>query len=658
MSRRTSLLLGLAAMVLVAVIVASLPAKAPADDGRDKLPPGAIARIGDVRLAHTNPVECLALAPDGKLLATISHGTLCVWDLATGREMRRLDAAEGNLPRMLHLLAWSPDGKSLALSGQSTGVHLLDAETLKERLTLGADGEKALFSPVFAFAPNGQAIVWWCNDGRIRLYDFVAKKEIHNWLSGRGEVLRFAFAPDGKKLAFVNGQVTTVIDVTTGREIAHYKDEHGFYALTFAPDGKTLAVARSDGVYFWDLTAAKDTLADGPRHTGLVQAIHFAADGKTLCSSSYDGVVKEWDVAAGQEKRSFRLLPEQGFANPVSAAVISPDGQTLAWVAGKNRVRLTKLATGEELFAEENKPQVNRFTFTPDGKYLVTASQDGKPQVWDAAAGKFMRCFENPGEVPFFLSVSGDGKKLVTVGKNIIVWDMEAGKELKRFEHRFDQDRAPAALSPDGKFLALGEVDLTRDREQKKCRVQWWDLEMGKLVAWSAEYHKGSVEALAFAPSGKTLVSAGRYRTICVWEVSTGKQLVTLRAPKGFQTASLAYGDDGKTLLSVVHFFGDAGGRSVRVTEHEPDSAKEGKGHDLKGSSFGAFTPDGSRIAVLAPGGVVRVIDLASEKVVAELKGNQGVIVHVAFSADGKQVATGGRDGTILIWDIARAQKP
>jgi WD40 repeat protein len=659
MSGRTNLSFVLAVPALALALATSMArAPLPADHSQDNLPPGAVARLGEVRLTHSGQVDGLAFSPDGKLLATAGgDGILRVWDVVTGREKRRLDNSSDKLMRVAQQLTWSPDGKTLALTGQFTGIRLLEADTLKERMTLATSAQKGA-SPVFAFAPDSQAIVWWANDGLIRLYDLRAQKEIRSWPGVRGHVPRFAFAPDGKKLAVVNSLVTSVLDVATGNEIAQYKEErYSPYALTFSPDGKTLALGGYSNVRLCDLTAAKDTApANGASHKAPIQWLRFTADGKTLYSSSHDGEVKEWDVAAGKEKRSFNLTPGQGTANPVSAMAYSPDGTLLAWVAWSNRIRLTKLATGEELLAEEDRPQAGPFVFTPDGKHLITPSPDGKPRLWDAATGKLVRRFEGKGDPAYFLGLSADGRKLVTVGTKVIVWDVQAGKEAKRLEDILLRLGPTAALSADGKLLALGEVDLTRGPIARPCKIRWWDLETGKEAASAAADHQGSVQALAFAPSGKTLVSAGADRTVRVWEVSTGKQLASVPSLKGPE-GCLAFGDGGKKLLSAQRFF-DGSTSVVRVTEREPDKAREGKSHDFTAQSFAAFAPDGSRVALLPEASAVRVLDLASEQAVVEWKGNQGTIGSVAFSADGKTLATGGSDGTILIWDIARARKP
>ncbi len=652
---RRSLLMALALVVVIAQGVAAR-APVPVDLGQEDLPPGAVVRLGDVRLTHGATAECLAFSPDGKLLASTGQDAMLrVWDVGTGRERRRLDYSGDKFAQMVQQVAWSPDGKTLALSGQSMSIHFLDAETFKERQTLTGNGSKGA-SPVFAFAPDGKSVVYWTNDGVNRLYDLEAKKEIRNWPAGRGNVPRFAFAPDGKKLAVVTGAATVVLDVGTGNEIGSYKTD-GFspYSLVFAPDGKTLALGGFSEVRLWDPTAAKETVpVVGCQHKMPIQWLCYTADGKLLYSASADGEIKEWDVAVGKEKRAFALLSEKGTANPVSAMAFSADAKLLAWVAWGNRVRLTNLASGEELHPPTDRPLTGLLAFTPDGKQLVAPAADGNVRMWDATNGKLVRRFEGKVENVQFLGFGGDRKKLVAVGKEVVVWDVETGKEAKRLEGIQPRFGGMAALSPDGKLLAFGEVDVTSSPIARECKVQWWDLETGKEVAHSVGTHLGSVTAVAFAPSGKSLASIGGDQTVRVWEVSSGKQLASVELLKGFD---LAYTADGKTLLSAVHFF-DGGTSVVRVAQHEPDTAKERKGYDFTGQRFGAFTPDGSAVAWLAEGHMVRVADLASGKTLAELKGHQGMVRAVVFSADGKKMATGSADGTILIWDLTRFPLP
>ena len=133
MCGRTNLsrLVWAAATVTLAGAGLAAAAPLPVKPGEDSLPPGAVARIGGTRLTHGGAVGTLAFSPDGKALATTSNadGTVRVWDLATGRESRRLDNSGDKLRRDVQQIAWSPDGETIATTGQDMVVHFRDADT-------------------------------------------------------------------------------------------------------------------------------------------------------------------------------------------------------------------------------------------------------------------------------------------------------------------------------------------------------------------------------------------------------------------------------------------------------------------------------------------------------------------------------------------------
>jgi WD40 repeat protein len=637
------------------VLILGQPALSDPPPPGEALPAGAVARLGGTRLKHAGEVECLAFSADGKALASTGHdGILRLWDTATGREIRRKELG-GKMASMVQQLAFAPDGKVLAFSGQDLTIHLWDAGTWQELRQLGVPGRPGA-SPVFAFSGDGKTIVWWANDNVIRLTEVATGKELRQWQGVRGHVPRFAFAPDGKTLAVVNGRTTTLFGVATGNELCRIAAaRYGAYSLAFSPDSATLALGGFDEVALYEVPTGKERARLG-RHERPIQWLAFAADGKTLVSASDDGVCRVWDPARAKEVRQFRLVRAAGSANPVSKMAFAPGARKLAWVPWANRIHLTDVGTGAEILRPGDEPSAGLFAFAPDGKTLASPGPDSVVRLWDVATGQVVRAFEGQAEGARCLGFSPDGKTVACVGGMISVWDAATGKQVRQFAAGGRPFGAVCAFSPDGKLLALGEVDLSRAPVARECKVRWYDLGTGKEAGQSQAAHSGSVWSVAFRPDGKAVASAGHDRSLRLWDTATGKELWRVQLPEG-HSCRLAFSADGKTLITGQDYF-DRGQTAVRITSWEAGTGKQRR--QLPGQvgfRFAAFTLEGALAALVATDQTIRVWDVAEAAEAVRLKGMQGTVVRVEFALNGRWLATGGSDGTILVWDLARAAR-
>jgi WD40 repeat protein len=192
------------------------------------------------------------------------------------------------------------------------------------------------------------------------------------------------------------------------------------------------------------------------------------------------------------------------------------------------------------------------------------------------------------------------------------------------------------AFANDGKLLATAG-----GQEDKFGEVHLYDLATG-MKRLSFQGHAAMVDAVAFAPDGKTLASGSWDKTIKFWDTATGKELATLRGHNR-RVWSLAFSPDGKLLAS-----GSADG-IVKLW----DVATGQERTTLRGFAWVAFSPDGQILAVGDFDGRVTLWDVAAGKQRAVLEGHSNYVAAMAFAPDGKTLATASADSTVRLWDVA-----
>jgi WD40 repeat protein len=364
------------------------------------------------------------------------------------------------------------------------------------------------------------------------------------------------------------------------------------HAVAVSDDNRFIAAVGGDcGVHVWERATGRP--AAGLRGWSSVA---FAPGAKLLATGNTGSDILLWQIPKGDE-----WLFRSGHSGGVNAAAFSGDGKLLATGSDDNTVRLWDVAEGKELRTlEGHEGLVGAVAVSADGRLVASASLDLTLRLWDAATGNALRRFEGHHAQVRGLAFSRDGKRLFSAGldRAVIAWDMASGKELRRFgEHR--QGVQGLSLSPDGKLLAAGDDDGS---------VRVWAVEDAQEKL-SIKVHDFGVRSVAFTADGKGLVTGDAVGAVRLWDVRTGTQERT-------------YIESHNTRR--IHFV-----------------------HALD------FSPDGKTLAVGRADHSIRLHDAATGKELRMLGRQVDSVWAVAFSPDGRFVASAGRrDGGIHLWDV------
>ncbi|NJK49649.1 hypothetical protein HC931_17195 [Candidatus Gracilibacteria bacterium] len=279
---------------------------------------------------------------------------------------------------------------------------------------------------------------------------------------------------------------------------------------------------------------------------------------------------------------------------------------------------------------EGHQETVNSVSFSPDGKWMATASRDGTAILWDRQGNERAKLQGHKGDV-YSVSFSFDGQKLATASKDstVKVWNLQ-GRELATFKGHTNSVYS-VTFSPDGKWLATASRDGT---------ARLWNSEGKQITIFSG--HSKSVYDVSFSPDGKRLVTASIDGTVRVWNWQ-GKQLAEFKQD-GNAFYSVSFSRDGQRIVVA------AKDGTAKILDTEGNLLLTLKGHQQLVNSV-AFSPNGQELATASSDGTVKLWDNRGKNL-ATFKEQEEPIYDVAFSADGSKIATASSDSSVEIWDL------
>jgi eukaryotic-like serine/threonine-protein kinase len=583
-------------------------------------------------------VRGMAYSLDGRYLAVARNdGLIRVWEAGSGQLVHTL---EGHKKGPAWQVAFSPDSRTLASCGSDRRVRLWDLASGKV-LQVFRDHPSAVKG--VAFRPDGRSVVAACDDGTVKVWDRETRRQTFSF---RGDLLAYPLSPrfsaDARRLAWAGlDDVIKIWDTTTGRlQIDQPSNTHRCRAVAFSPDGRRIALAGFDGTLrLLDAVTGREMLTIFA-HPSHVAGVAFSPDGNKLASASYDHTVRIWDATPlDGDPQAAHCVTLTGHKDKVSGVAFSSDGRWLASASWDHTVKLWELAgvgPASRAGPEADVPLGSRHRPAPGNITLRHTLRGHRGLVTGVAFSSDQRTVA---------SASWDN--------TVKLWDLQgpSGDSLTpRRSIPLTRRVFSIAFSPDGQLLAIGQDN----------GIALYD----PATARPVHPFKGTpapVPCVAFHPHRPLLISTGASDSaVKAWAVAAAEFSFEIRHYSN-PNPCVAVSPDGRRIAGPLpEKAGDD--HTVKVWNVDWDAKTYTPFRTLKGHRNYvwkvAFSPDGRYLASGSWDSTVKVWDLraAESAEPVTLRGHAGYIHGLAFSPDGRRLASGSgyfRHGEVKVWDAS-----
>ena len=464
----------------------------------------------------------IAFSPDTQVLAsTICDDTnddaesIIVWDVESGERVACLTGHTGYIYR----LCFSPCGRFLASGGEEDGTVIIwdvgSWQHIKAHTGYGKSDMIPSYSPdgvlrVAAVSDDDDTVIVWALENNEKPYTADSEASV---TFSNGSQLAYQYGPE-----FL--EVWTLGDANPRRTVqTHISFVDTSESLIFSQDGKTIvAKYRYGSVLLWDIESKQARPAIPTASASKNQHIHVSSQEDLYVTSIHKNTVELWEVGSCGS-----LIAEFTGNEFVCATALAPTNNKLASAHQGGSLIIWDVQSGDKLRAfrhplqtpTDNTDQAWKLVFSPDGSLLVSYTEDeANVRLWDVGRGEEIQEFPSD-EIDNIGTFSPCGQYLtgISSGKNIILWDVKHRESLTKLPWTF-------TYSWCGAYLA--------------CGILLWDLkrcEISKRLQRPEECQ--GMHSLKFSSCGQYLALGAAWETglekvpICLWEVETGKHIVT-----------------------------------------------------------------------------------------------------------------------------------
>ncbi len=630
--------------------------------------------------AHTKAVYGLAISPDGRLLASgaIDDPVVKFWKVAGGLTPAGEVSLKGRA-NSIGSLAWSPDGRSVAVGTNRRELAILDVAGRSLRLSIALNFDFTWTWSV-AFSPDGKLLAAGGASGVVTLWD-TSSGLLHTSLRGHtAPIHAIAFSPDGQTIATGSEDRTVrVWDAAVGQErVAFHSHPASVTALVFSPDGQSLAAGSADGtVELWRGTPPGDPYVTSPRRPDaydpenpaplIAAAERLLKAGRTdEAEAAYRRALAALDRLAGLGDPAALRHRQTWAATIVNLhEMLASQGRTedagqLIESAGDRARALNVLFPARSIPcpAEVYSVAVAAGLSSPKSSDGQTSAGSVEPRIlssgadhlvrwWDAATGQELRRFlghvDSPREAGRIREaiLSPDQRQVLSAGPDgtARLWDTASGRQLQRLE--LAGDVRSAAFSPDGRFALCACAGPTAG---DRSFVQVYDLSTGQKGR-RFEVHAGPINRVSCSPDGRLILTASDDQTARVYELTGGQEQTILSGHLGPVTSAVFLPDGQHALTGSLD-------RTLRLWDLRTGrELRQLRGH-LAGVEHVAVSHDGRLALSAGRDRMARLWDLDRGVGLALLAGHTASVTCVAFSPDGRLGLSASLDATIRVWNL------